>query len=56
MAERYNRQALGPCRAWRADGTPFEDEDYRCANLPVPTPEQLALWAAQDEERAREGR
>ena len=55
MAKRHNRHTGGPCQAWRADGTPYEDEDYRRAGLPVPTPEQLALWAAQEEEDARDG-
>ena len=53
MAKRYNRQALGVCLACHGDGTPFLPEDYRRANLPVPTTEQLTLCAAQDEERAR---
>lgn len=56
LAKRHNRLALGPCRVWRKDGTPYSPEDYRRANLPVPTPKQLALWAEQDQERTREPR
>ena len=39
-------------RAWHPDGTPFSDADYRAANLPVPTPEQLAHWAVTEREIA----
>lgn len=55
MAKRHNRHTGGPCEAWHEDGTPYLPEDYLRANLPAPTPQQLALWAAQDEENAREG-
>ena len=40
-------------RAWHADGTPFNDDDYRRAGLYVPTAEQLAAWEKADAERAR---
>ena len=40
-----NRQDTAGFQCWHPDGTPFCDEDYRRANLPVPTPEQLAHWA-----------
>ena len=51
MAKTPNKQTGGPCRCWHADGTPFSDQDCRNANLPVPTPYQLALWARADAER-----
>ena len=53
---KHNKQTGGPSRVWRPDGTPATPEDYRRIGLPVPTPEQLALWAEQDHERAREDR
>ena len=40
-----NRQDTAGFQCWHPDGTPFSDADYRRANLPVPTPEQLAHWA-----------
>ena len=40
-----NRQDTAGFQCWRPDGTPFTNADYRRANLPVPTPEQLAHWA-----------
>lgn len=42
---------VGLC--WHPDGTPFSLEDYRRAGHDVPTPEQLALWAANEKQRAR---
>ena len=49
MAKRVrNRQDPAAFQCWHPDGTPFSDADYRRANIPVPTPEQLAHWAEMD--------
>ena len=47
-----NRQDSAGFQCWHPDGTPFSDADYRAANLPVPTPEQLAHWAVTEREIA----
>lgn len=50
-SSRFTDPIIG--RAWHADGTPFNDDDYRRAGLYVPTAEQLAAWEKADAERDR---